>query len=86
MDDQTNKDSESTTPKKKPKGKYILLIGVLLIGAGCFMAYRPEVKPTVSIKDTAIDWEFPTSDTEKSSLSALWKKGPLVIIWLRHFG
>lgn len=92
MDDQSENAPEATTeapseaPQSKPKGKYILLVGFVLLMAGCFMAYRPDVKPTVVIKDTAIDWEFPVNETEKSSLSALWKKGPLVVIWLRHFG
>ena len=72
--------------RKKPKGKYIILLGFLFLAVGCFMAYRPDVKPTVLVKDNAIDWKFSMNDAEKSSLSALWKKGPLVVIWLRHFG
>ncbi|MDF1664122.1 MAG: hypothetical protein P1V97_20305 [Planctomycetota bacterium] len=92
MDDQSSKTPEAASeaqkeaPAKKPKGKYVLLVGLIFLMAGCFMAYRPDVKPTVVVKDRAIDWEFPVSETEKSSLSALWKKGPLVVIWLRHFG
>lgn len=92
MDDQSASTPEASpeapneAPKKNPKGKYVLLVGLVLLMAGCFMAYRPEVKPTVVVKDAALDWEFPVNETEKSSLSALWKKGPLVVIWLRHFG
>jgi hypothetical protein len=74
------------TPQKSPKGKYILLVGLLLIGVGCFAAYRPNINPTVKVGDKAIDWQFSLSDTEESSLAKLWKQGPIVVIWLRHYG
>jgi hypothetical protein len=81
---QSNPEAEAS-PKKGGKGKFVLLIGAVFIAVGCFIAHRPLVKPTVKTGDAAIDWQF-TSSAQQTSLSKLWQKGPVVVIWLRHFG
>lgn len=40
----------------------------------------------IPVNENAIDLEILLSDGTKSRLSDFWKKRPLILVFLRHFG
>lgn len=83
-------DSAPSQPRRKPLLRRLLLVIPVAIGgllaAGWIGSRRPTVEPTVTAGDQAPDWAFTGADDASVQLSSLWAQGPLVIIWLRHYG
>ena len=88
MDPQT--DPSPSQPRKRPLLRRLLVLIPVAIGglltAVWIGSRRPTVEPTVGAGDQAPDWTFTSADDSSVQLSSLWAQGPLVIIWLRHYG
>ena len=41
---------------------------------------------TVKVGEAAPDFAYVTAQRETRRLSELWRDGPALVLWLRHFG